>query len=138
MAWPARPGGATRYWADASHSLQIRFKPAPGRVALVICHHALDLIMEITRQSHLGLNATRQASAPSLQAPGTSGPAGPITGVQAVKPALERIQSALGQLPEVDLEKVAAIKAALAAGELATDSASLAAAMLSHHRGGER
>lgn len=94
--------------------------------------------MEITRQPHLGLNGTRQANAPSLQAPDTTGPAGPITGVQAVKPALEQIQSALGQLPEVDLEKVAAIKAALAAGELATDSASLAAAMLSHHRGGDR
>lgn len=94
--------------------------------------------MEITRQPHLGLNGTRQATAQSPQTPSSTGPAGPVTGVQAVQPALEQIQSALGQLPQVDLEKVAAIKAALASGELATDSASLAAAMLTYHRGADR
>lgn len=94
--------------------------------------------MEITRQPHLGLHGSRQADAPSLQAASTTGPVAPIAGVQAIKPALEQIQSALGQLPQVDLEKVAAIKAALASGELATDSASLATAMLTYHRGADR
>ncbi|CAG8871077.1 hypothetical protein PS627_04269 [Pseudomonas fluorescens] len=94
--------------------------------------------MEITRPPHPGLNGTRQATAPSVQAPDSTGPTGPVTGVTAIKPALEQIQSALGQLPQVDLEKVAAIKAALASGELANDSASLAAAMLSYHRGTDR
>ena len=46
-----------------------------------------------------------------------------------------RIQAALGHLPQVDLGKVANLKAALAAGELSTDSATLSAAMLTYHRG---
>lgn len=94
--------------------------------------------MEITRPSHPGLNVTRQAKALSPQTPETGTPVAPVAGVQAVKPALEQIQSALGQLPQVDLDKVAALKAALASGELATDSASLAAAMLTYHRGNDR
>jgi negative regulator of flagellin synthesis FlgM len=94
--------------------------------------------MEITRQPHLGLNATRQADAPGLQTHDSTGPVVPVTAVQAVKPALEQIQTALGQLPQADLEKVAAIKAALASGELASDSASLACAMLTYHRGADR
>lgn len=89
--------------------------------------------MEITRQPTLGLNVTRQTASASQ---GTA--AAPVAAVPEVKPALEQIQAALGQLPQVDLDKVAAIKAALANGELASDSASLATAMVTYHRGSHR
>lgn len=94
--------------------------------------------MEITRQPTLGLNAPREAAIAGKA--GTSLTQQPVR-VAALAPAkhgLEDIQSALGQLPQVDLEKVAAIKAALACGELATDSATLAGAMLAYHRSDDR
>jgi negative regulator of flagellin synthesis FlgM len=49
---------------------------------------------------------------------------------------LEQLQEALGSLPDVDLDKVAALKAALKNGELSSDVDSLARSMLAHHRGG--
>ncbi|MHC8306798.1 flagellar biosynthesis anti-sigma factor FlgM [Pseudomonas sp. PB3P13] len=94
--------------------------------------------MEIIPQPHMGLPNTSQTKALSPQATDLSGPADAVTSSLPVKPALQQIQSALGELPQVDLERVAAIKAALVNGELATDSASLAAAILTYHRGSDR
>lgn len=94
--------------------------------------------MEITRQPTLGLNVTRQTASASQGTAAAPGQPAAVAAVPAVKPALEQIQAALGQLPQVDLDKVAAIKAALANGELASDSASLAAAMVTYHRGSHR
>jgi|HigsolmetaGSP11D_1036233.scaffolds.fasta_scaffold00323_21 flagellar biosynthesis anti-sigma factor FlgM len=48
---------------------------------------------------------------------------------------LERMQAALRAMPEVDMAKVQAIKQALQRGEISTDPAKLAAAILAFHRG---
>jgi len=51
---------------------------------------------------------------------------------------LEQMHEALRAMPEVDLDRVAALKQALAQGELDSDPAALAAlaaSMLSYHRG---
>lgn len=91
--------------------------------------------MEITRQPVISVtpSAERPVSGPGERA--SSGPVAPVSAPAAIKPGLEQIQTALGQLPQVDLNKVATLKAALAAGELTSDSASLAGAMLTYHRG---
>lgn len=94
--------------------------------------------MEITRPPSLALNVTHHAASASHGAAAAPGQPAVVAAVPTVKPALEHIQAALQQLPEVDLEKVAAIKAALAGGELLTDSTSLASAMLTYHAGSDR
>jgi negative regulator of flagellin synthesis FlgM len=40
-------------------------------------------------------------------------------------------------MPEVDLERVAALKQALQRGELSSDPAELASSMLAYHRGND-
>ncbi|MNJ21557.1 Anti-sigma-28 factor, FlgM [compost metagenome] len=94
--------------------------------------------MEITRQPTLGLNITNETRAASQGERASACPVAAVPPVAPIKPALEQIQQALGQMPQVDLEKVATIKAALAAGELVADSATLAASMLAFHRGDDR
>ena len=49
---------------------------------------------------------------------------------------LEQVQEALGALPEVDLDKVAAIRDALARGEVSLDPGALSRSMLDFHGGG--
>ncbi|MEN0036241.1 MAG: flagellar biosynthesis anti-sigma factor FlgM [Cellvibrio sp.] len=53
------------------------------------------------------------------------------------EPRLEQLQDAMRQLPDVNMEKVLAIRQALARGELSIDSSTLAKLMASHHRGSE-
>lgn len=48
---------------------------------------------------------------------------------------LEQMQDALRAMPEVDLDRVAAIRQALQQGEISTDPAELAGSMLAYHRG---
>lgn len=50
---------------------------------------------------------------------------------------LEQLQQALRDLPDVDMERVQAIKKALLRGEISVDSAVLARAILAYHRGSE-
>lgn len=50
---------------------------------------------------------------------------------------LEQMQEALRAMPEVDLDRVAAIKQALQRGEISTDVGELAGSMLSYHRGND-
>jgi negative regulator of flagellin synthesis FlgM len=94
--------------------------------------------MEINR--HLKVGYAVQSEAPKLQQAeraATSRAAGD-TGAAASSEAplpLERMQEALRALPDVDLDKVAALRQALQRGELASDSASLAASMLDYHGG---
>lgn len=87
--------------------------------------------MEITRQTVISLSPLPERTVSANNARVAVGHASTVS----PQPGLERIQSALRQLPQVDLDKVATLKAALAAGEISTDSASLAGAMLSYHRG---
>lgn len=48
---------------------------------------------------------------------------------------LEQMQDALRAMPEVDLDRIAAIRQALQQGEISTDPAELAGSMLAYHRG---
>lgn len=50
---------------------------------------------------------------------------------------LERLQASLAGAADVDLDRVAAIRQALADGKLSTDLAELAASMLAYHRGAQ-
>lgn len=91
--------------------------------------------MEITRQPVISISQSSELAASASSERSTGVPVAPISAPAPVKPGLERIQSALVQLPQVDLGKVAQLKAAIAAGELSSDSATLAGAMLTYHRG---
>lgn len=74
------------------------------------------------------LSATRQvASRPAVQ------PAAR----QVESLPLEQMHEALRAMPEVDLDRVAAIKQALQRGEISTDVGELASSMLSYHRGND-
>lgn len=48
---------------------------------------------------------------------------------------LEQMHEALRAMPDVDLDRVAAIKQALQRGEIGTDAGELASSMLSYHLG---
>lgn len=50
---------------------------------------------------------------------------------------LEQMHEALRAMPEVDLDRVAAIKQALQRGEISTHPGELAGSMLSYHRGND-
>ena len=113
----------------------IGFKPARQRVAFAQYYPVLELIMEITRQPVVNFSPSTERPVSGTTERASSGPVAPVSAPAAIKPGLEQIHSALGQLPQVNLDKVAALKAALAAGELTSDSASLASAMLTYHRG---
>nr|MBF0683072.1 flagellar biosynthesis anti-sigma factor FlgM [Pseudomonas sp.] len=56
---------------------------------------------------------------------------------QAESLPLEQMHDALRAMPEVDLDRVAAIKQALQRGEIDTDLGQLASSMLSYHRGND-
>jgi negative regulator of flagellin synthesis FlgM len=47
------------------------------------------------------------------------------------------MHDALRAMPDIDLERVAAIKQALQRGEISTDPAELAGSMLAYHRGSD-
>lgn len=53
------------------------------------------------------------------------------------EPRLEQLQEAMSRLPEVDLDRVAAIKLALQRGDITTDSAALASSIVSYHSGSD-
>lgn len=98
----------------------------------------LEPIMEITRQPVSGFSRCTESATPGKSEPATGKGVAAVSATPSVKPGLEQIQSVLGQLPTLDMDKVASLKSALAAGELATDSAALAAAMLVYHQGDSR
>lgn len=50
---------------------------------------------------------------------------------------LEQLHDALGSLPEVDLDKVEQIKAALQRGEIKLDTGALSRSMLAYHNGSD-
>ncbi len=51
---------------------------------------------------------------------------------------VERLQEALRSMPDVDMERIAEIRQALANGELDTSTQALAASILAFHRGHDR
>lgn len=56
---------------------------------------------------------------------------------QKPEPRLEQLQEAIRALPDIDMEQVAAIKKALATGELSADVKVLAHSILAYHRGSD-
>ncbi|MBT1120347.1 flagellar biosynthesis anti-sigma factor FlgM [Stutzerimonas nitrititolerans] len=56
---------------------------------------------------------------------------------QAENLPLEQMHEALRAMPEVDMDRVAAIKQALQRGEISSDVGELASSMLSFHRGND-
>lgn len=93
--------------------------------------------MEITRQLKPALGAAVQSPAParvSSRAPAQSGTA-QASGSAGALP-VEQLQDALGALPDVDLDKVAAIRDALARGEISLDPEALSRSILDFHGGG--
>lgn len=94
--------------------------------------------MEITRQPATGFSQCTEPASTAKSMPVTDKAVAAVSATASVKSGLEQIQLVLSQLPSVDMDKVASLKSALAAGEIDTDSAALAAAMLAYHRGDSR
>ncbi|MBC8648816.1 flagellar biosynthesis anti-sigma factor FlgM [Pseudomonas sp. MTM4] len=82
---------------------------------------------------------------PAIANPTETTPARPASvrpaAQSAARPAeslpLEQMHEALRAMPEIDLDRVAAIKQALQRGEISTDIGQLASSMLSYHRGND-
>jgi len=74
---------------------------------------------------------------PGSARPVAARPAAQATARQAESLPLEQLHDALRDLPEVDLDRVKAIRQALQRGEIATDVEALAGSMLSYHRGND-
>lgn len=92
--------------------------------------------MEISRHLKPSLNLPSDAPAQVQGARPQPGGANARTSVSQ-EPRLEQLQDALRSLPDVDLDKVAQLKAALARGELSSDPAALAGSMLTYHSGSD-
>ena len=92
--------------------------------------------MEISRQFKPAFNV--QSETPALSKAERSSPSAPANApARSSTSRLEHVQDALRNLPDIDLDKVAAFKLALQRGDIATDSAALASSMLSYHSGSD-
>lgn len=92
--------------------------------------------MEISRHLKPSLNLPSDAPA-QVQSVSAQPSASSARAVASAEPRLEELQSALRSLPEVDMDKVATLKAALARGELLSDPQALAGSMLTYHSGSD-
>ncbi len=93
--------------------------------------------MEISRQFKAALNVQTEASTPVNVERASQAKASAGASVNAAPSQLEALQDAMRSLPDVDLDKVAAIKQALQRGEIVGDSAMLAGSMLTYHSGSD-
>lgn len=92
--------------------------------------------MEISRQIKPGFSV--QSETPGAVKNERPGPAATAAAKPvSAEPRLDRLQEALRSLPDIDLDKVAAIKQALQRGEILSDSAALASSMLTYHSGSD-
>ena len=92
--------------------------------------------MEISRQIKPGFSV--QSDTPGAVKSERPGQTATVTAKSvSAGPRLEQLQEALRGLPDIDLDKIAAIKQALRRGEIHSDSAALASSMLSYHSGSE-
>ncbi|VXC86368.1 Flagellar biosynthesis anti-sigma factor FlgM [Pseudomonas sp. 8Z] len=92
--------------------------------------------MEISRHLKPSLNLPSDAPA-QVQSVSAQPSASSVRPAASTEPRLDELQSALRSLPEVDLDKVATLKAALARGELVSDPQALAGSMLTYHSGSD-
>ena len=89
--------------------------------------------MDINRVSTSGLNLQLEQSANGAQAAKPQTPlASPAR--QSAESRIEALQNAMRELPDVETDKIIAIRKALASGEISTDAATLAKLMMSYHR----
>ncbi|GAB6390377.1 flagellar biosynthesis anti-sigma factor FlgM [Stutzerimonas marianensis] len=88
--------------------------------------------MEISRHFKPAITASSETVRPT-----TARPAAQTAPRPAESLPLEQMHDALRAMPDVDLDRVAAIKQALQRGEISTDVAELASSMLSYHRGSD-
>lgn len=95
--------------------ISTRFKPGPGSAT------------SLGNEAASALKGARAGNAPVPL----------VEPVAAVHLHLDGLREALRDLPEVDLDKVQAIKAALARGDIASDPQTLARAMLARQRGSD-
>ncbi len=96
--------------------------------------------MEITRHTNAGYSAPAETVATKRTdaAPAAKAATAMLTSSEpAPEPRLDQLQEAMRKLPEVDLEQVAAIKQAIARGELSSDVRVLAQSILAYHRGSD-
>lgn len=93
--------------------------------------------MEINRQIKSGFSVQSEVPGPVKGERPSPAAAVPTVSPATGEPRLEQLQEALRSLPEIDLDKVAAIKQALQSGEIFSDSAALASSMLSYHSGSD-
>ena len=91
--------------------------------------------MEISRHLKPSLNLPSDAPAQVQGARAQTSTAS--RAATSAEPRLEQLQEALRSLPEVDLDKVAQLKAELARGELSSDPQALAGSMLTYHSGSD-
>ncbi|MEL7560568.1 flagellar biosynthesis anti-sigma factor FlgM [Stutzerimonas chloritidismutans] len=90
--------------------------------------------MEISRQFKpaIAIPTDTASARPASARPTTQPAARPAASLP-----LEQMHDALRAMPEVDLDRVAAIKQALQRGEITADVGDLASSMLSYHRGND-
>lgn len=93
--------------------------------------------MEISRQIPAGYSAPAESTvaSPKVESTGLAPKVQPVS--QKPEPRLEQLQEAIRALPDIDMEQVAAIKKALARGELSADVKVLAHSILAYHRGSD-
>ena len=89
--------------------------------------------MEISRHFKPALTPATEAS--STRQPAASYNAAAVRQPESLP--LEQMHDALRAMPDIDLDRVAAIKQALQRGEISTDPAALAGSMLAYHRGSD-
>ncbi len=95
--------------------------------------------MEINRYLKPGYTA-KSETAPARVEGAERAKADSAAANPAAKPGeyrLEQLQEAIRSLPDIDMEKVAAIKEALQRGEINMDSAALASLVVTYHRGSD-
>ena len=92
--------------------------------------------MEISRNIKAGYSAPTETTSSAKTDAATSARAEKVAAAgPKPEPRLEQLQEAMRALPEIDLEQVAAIKKALANGDLSSDVKVLAHSILAYHRG---
>lgn len=93
--------------------------------------------MEITRQFKPVIAAQSESPVALRTAPASAPQKSASAQPAAEGLPLEQLQDALGSLPEIDMDKVAAIKLALQRGEISVDVGALSRSMLAYHNGSD-
>lgn len=91
--------------------------------------------MEINRVSTSGLNLQLDNTNTGVATKSQERPT--VATQKQTEPRIEALHNAMRELPDVEEDKIIAIRKALASGEITTDAATLAKLMMSYHRGND-